>query len=108
MHQKCLNGLLWTRIKQKNLQICIDHAPSCIHFCKKKRTQEGEWLLYIFFHNHNYKGGAGKLIYGASMLDSKQLLSNVIDYEATQVPQELSSLQITLNNNIRFYSVQNK
>ena len=33
--------LLWTKIKQNNLQICIDHAPSCVHFCKKIRMQEG-------------------------------------------------------------------
>ena len=70
---------------QKNLQVSIDHFPSCIHFCKKKGTQEGEWSLYIFFHNHNCKGGTGKFIYRASILDSKQLLSNMIDYEATQV-----------------------
>ena len=76
---------MWTKIKQ-NLQIFVNHAPSCIHFCKKKCTQEGEWSLYIFFHNHNYQGGIGKFIYRALMLDNKQLLSNLIDCEATQVP----------------------
>ena len=48
--------------------------------------QEGAWLLYIFFHNHNYQEGAGKFIYQASILDNKQLLSNMTDCEATQVP----------------------
>ena len=78
--------LLWTKIKQKNLQICIDHAPSCVHFGKKKRTQKGVWSLYIFFHNHNYQEGTGKFNYKASILDNKQLLSNMIDRKATQVP----------------------
>ena len=57
--------LLWTTIKQKNLQICIDHAPACIYFCKKKCIQERIWL-HISFHNHNYQGGTGKFIYKAS------------------------------------------
>ena len=74
--------LLWTKIKQKNLQICIDHAPSCIYFCKNKRTQEGLWLLCIFFCNHNYQGGIGEFICKALMLGNKQLLSNMIDHEA--------------------------
>ena len=42
--------------------------------------------LYIFFHNHNYQRGAGEFIYKALILDNKQLLSNMIDYKATQVP----------------------
>ena len=48
--------------------------------------EEGAWSLYIFFHNHSYQGGTGKFIYKASILDSKQLLSNMIDHKATQVP----------------------
>ena len=76
--------LLWTTIKQKNLQICIDHAPSYIHFCKKKRMQEVTWSLYVFFHNQNYQGGTSKV--NASILDNKQLLSNMLDHKATQVP----------------------
>ena len=48
--------------------------------------QEGEWLLYTFLHGHNYQGGTGKFIYRALILDNKQLLSNMIDHEATQVP----------------------
>ena len=48
--------------------------------------QERAKLLYIFFHNHNYQGGSGKFIYKASILDNKQLLSNIIDHKATQVP----------------------
>ena len=48
--------------------------------------QEEAWLLYIFFYNHNYQGGTGKFIYKALILDNKQLLSNMIDYKATQVP----------------------
>ena len=77
-----------TKIKQ-NLQIYIDHTPSCVHFCKKKHTQEGAWLLYILFHNHNYQGGASKFIYKASILDKKQLLSSMINHEATQVPHSI-------------------
>ena len=75
--------LLWTKIKQKNLQICVDHAPSCVHFYKKKRTQEGASFLCIFFCNHNYQGGTGEFIYKASILGSKQLLSNMLDHKAT-------------------------
>ena len=78
--------LPWTKIKQKNLQICIDHTPSCIYFCKKKRTQEGAWLLCIFFCNHNYQGGTDEFIYKASILSNKQLLLNMIDHETIKVP----------------------
>ena len=45
--------------------------------------QEGVWLLYIFFCNHNYQGGTGEFIYKALILGNKQLLSNMIDHEAT-------------------------
>ena len=48
--------------------------------------QEGAWSLYIFFHNHKYQGGTGNFIYKASILDNKQLLLNMVDYKATQVP----------------------
>ena len=48
--------------------------------------QHRAWSLYIFFHNHNYQGGTGEFIYKASILDNIQLLSNMIDFEATQVP----------------------
>ena len=89
--------LLWTNIKQKNLQICIDHAPSCIHFCKKKCTEEGVWLLYIFFHNHNYQGCTGKFIYKALILDNKQLLSNMIDREAAQVTYTTRNAFLTVS-----------
>ena len=47
--------------------------------------QEGAWSLYIFFHNHNYQGGTGKFTNKASILDNKQLFSNIIDCKATQV-----------------------
>ena len=49
----------------------------------EKHMQEGAWSMYIFFHNHSYQGDTGKFIYKASMLDNKQLLSNMIDYKAT-------------------------
>ena len=42
-------------------------------------------MLYISFHNHNYQGGAGKFISKALILHNKQLISNMIDCEATQV-----------------------
>ena len=28
--------LLWIKIKQKDLETCIDHAPACIRFVRKK------------------------------------------------------------------------
>ena len=42
--------------------------------------------MYIFFHSHIHQGGTGKFIYKASIIDNKQLLSNIIDHKATQVP----------------------
>ena len=48
--------------------------------------QKEAWLLCIFLHNHNYQGGKGKFIYKALILGNKQLLSNMIDCEATKVP----------------------
>ena len=48
--------------------------------------QEGAWSLYIFFHNHNYQGDTGKFIYKPLILDNKQLLSDMLDREATQLP----------------------
>ena len=38
MPKMCYCGLI--KIKQKNLQIYVDHFPSCIDFRKKKGTQE--------------------------------------------------------------------
>ena len=78
------NVLLWTKIKQKNLQICVYQAPSCVHFCKKKHTQEG-----MFFQNHNYQGGTGKytrLRYQTTNSSSQHMM----DREATQVPYTTS------------------
>ena len=59
---------------------------SCIQFCKNKCTEEGAWSLHNFFHNYNYEGITGNFIYKALILDNKQLLSNMIDCKATQVP----------------------
>ena len=42
--------------------------------------------MHIFFHNQNYERITGKFIYKAVILDNKQLLSNMIDCKATQVP----------------------
>ena len=48
--------------------------------------QEGAWSLYIFFYDHNYQEDTGKFIYKASILDNKQLLSNMTHHKAPQVP----------------------
>ena len=40
-------------------------------------------LLCIFFCNHNYQGGIDEYVYKALILGNKQLLSNMIDREAT-------------------------
>ena len=80
--------MLWLQLAHtwfKSLQICIDHAPSCIHFCKKQRMQERAWSLYIFPQSQ-LSGSTGKFIYKALILGFKQLLSNMIDRKATQVP----------------------
>ena len=75
----CYCGLNSSKIIM--LQTCVKHAlimPSLHVFCKNKCTQEGAWLLYIFFQNHNYNEGTGKFIHKASILDSKWLFSNII------------------------------
>ena len=33
--------------------------------------QEGEWSLYISFHNHSTHAGTGKFIYKVSILDEQ-------------------------------------
>ena len=40
----------------------------------------------VFFCNHNYQGGTSEFIYKASILGNKQLLWNMVDCEAMQVP----------------------
>ena len=45
--------------------------------------QEGAWLLCILSCNHNYQEGTGEFIYKDLILGNKQLLSNMIDREAT-------------------------
>ena len=92
--------LLWTEFKQKNLQVCTDHASSS-YILEKRNIRKKEHSQCTFFHNHNYQGGTSKFIYKALILDNKQLLSNTIDHEATpvQVPvpvPELPSLQIAV------------
>ena len=50
------------------------HIPFYIHFCIKKHMQEGVWLLYLSFQNHNTQTGTGKFICNVSLLDVKELL----------------------------------
>ena len=73
---------------QSSRRICkyVLIMPLLAYIFVKKCTQEGAWSLYIIFHNHNYQGGIGKFIYKALILGNKQLLSNMVDCEATQVP----------------------
>ena len=59
-----------------------------------KGMQEGMWSLYIFIHSHNYQGG--KSSYKALMLDIKQVLSNMLNHEATQVPHATTNAFLTL------------
>ena len=60
-------------------------TPLLVYILEKKHMQEGKWLLCIFFCNHNYQEGTGELLHKASILGNKQLLSNMIDHEATYV-----------------------
>ena len=83
--------LLWTKIKQKNLQICICNALLAYIF-EKRCTQEGVQSLYVFFHNHNYLGDASKFMYKALILDYKQFLSR--SRRHTSTPPETSFSQI--------------
>ena len=39
--------------------------------------------MYIFSLNYNKQEGTGKFIYNPSVLDNKQLFSNIIDFKAT-------------------------
>ena len=68
-----------------------DHATSCIPFCKKETYSRRGVVAVHFFHNHNYQGSTGKFINKALILVNRQLLSSMIDHEATQVPEKPSS-----------------
>ena len=57
--------------------------PLLAYIFVKRNMQEGVWLLCIFFHNHNYQIDTGEFIYKALILGNKQLISNMIDCEAT-------------------------
>ena len=56
-----------------------------LYFCKKKHMQEGVWLLYISFQNHNMQAGTGKFMYKAMIINEKQLLLKHNDYKAIKV-----------------------
>ena len=43
--------LLWTKIKQKNFQICIDHAPSCVHFGKEMYARRGVVAVHFLLQS---------------------------------------------------------
>ena len=50
---------LWVKIKLKDLETCIDHAPTYLHtFCAK----EGAWSLYISVKNHDTQTEKSKFI----------------------------------------------
>ena len=40
--------------------------------------------MYILFQNYNKQEGTGKYTYNPSILDNKQLLSNMVNHKATQ------------------------
>ena len=66
---KCLNKLPWIKFKHHYfLQICIDHALSCMHFVCKK----GPGCCTFSSSYHNYQGGTGNFIYKASILSGQQ------------------------------------
>ena len=73
MSKACYWGLKLSIRKCK--QVLIKFLP--VNIFVKAKYARGAWSLYIFFHNHNYLGGTGKFIYKASILDNKQLLSNI-------------------------------
>ena len=45
---------LWTKIKQKNLQICFDYAPSCIYFVKEMHTRRSVVAVQHLCENRSY------------------------------------------------------
>ena len=81
MPKTCYCGLKSSKICKYALII-----PLLAYICVKKHTQGGAWLLSIFFCNRNFQGGTGEFIYKASILGNKQLLTNMIDCEATSLP----------------------
>ena len=56
---------------------------------KHKHTQEGVWMLYISFQNHNTQGGTGKFIYKPSILDEKHLHLKQDQLRSQKVPYSL-------------------
>ena len=61
-------------------------TPLLTYCFVKEMYRRRSMVAVILFHNHNYQGSTGKFIYRASILDNKQLLSNIVDCKATQVP----------------------
>ena len=59
--------------------------PLLAYISVRNVHKKGAWSLYIFFQNNNKQEGTGKFIYNPSILDNKQLLSNIINRKATQV-----------------------
>ena len=51
VHHKCLKSVTVDQNQAEEFAkfICINHAPSFVHFCRKKCMQEGAWSLYMSF-----------------------------------------------------------
>ena len=94
---KCLNVLLWIKFKHNFFANMHRSRPFLYAFC----MQEGVWLLYIFFQNHNYQGGTGNFTYKALILTGQQKAlvkydSLIVQPHKCCVPPTLPSSQIAI------------
>ena len=95
---KCLNVLLWIKFKHNYFFANMRRSrPFLYAFC----TQEGVWLLYIFFYNHNYQGGTGNFTYGALILAGQQKAlvkydRLIVQPHKCRVPPKLPYLRIAI------------
>ena len=63
------------------LQICIEITPFLAYsFVKGNVCKKGMLAMHFLLQS---KGGTGEFMYKASIFGNKQLLSNMIDHEAT-------------------------
>ena len=79
MPKTCYCGLK----SNKKICKCAVITPLLAYIFAKRNLHKG---CTFFFHNYNYQGDTGKCINKVAILDNKQLLSNMIGCEATQVP----------------------
>ena len=85
VHHKCLKRVTVEAKTFANIIMYWSHPFSHTFFKKEMYSRRGMVTVH-FLPQSQLLGKWGKFIYKALTLDNKQLLSNMIDYKATQVP----------------------